>query len=353
MNITFMIGNGFDLNIGLKTQYKDFISEYSKLDTNDDILKKFRQDIDKDADLWSSAELAFGQYTKGFAYGKKEVEAFTNCHEDFCMNLGKYLERQEKRIDYDLLGDKLTTGFIKSVKSVTSGFRTEQRDTIQRSIDSVSGGIQYNFVSFNYTRVLDACVEYAKSKVGALGSRTYKHSTSTNNIGQLIHVHGYTDRDMVLGVNDETQIANMKLFENQYPEYLAQIIKRKTNQMNEEYVDSKVHKLLESSDLIYIYGMSIGDTDAIWWQRICDLLNKKTNLRIILHCFESPQASLFRTKYVAYEREMREKLIAFSEFDEEKRNKIMQQVHIATNNLFNEIKDLCVEVNEEQDSEAM
>ena len=37
MNITFMIGNGFDLNIGLKTRYKDFILDYLKVDTKDDI----------------------------------------------------------------------------------------------------------------------------------------------------------------------------------------------------------------------------------------------------------------------------------------------------------------------------
>ena len=43
MNITFMIGNGFDLNIGLKTRYKDFILEYLKIDTKDDMLKKFKK----------------------------------------------------------------------------------------------------------------------------------------------------------------------------------------------------------------------------------------------------------------------------------------------------------------------
>lgn len=58
--------------------------------------------------------------------------------------------------------------------------------------------------------------------------------------------------------------------------------------MNGEYVDSRVYELLEKSNLIYIYGMSIGETDAIWWKRICDLLSQKQNLRIILHCFDAP-----------------------------------------------------------------
>ena len=353
MKITFMIGNGFDLNIGLKTRYKDFILEYLKIDTEDAVLRKFKQDIDKDIDLWSNAELAFGQYTNEFSCEKKEVVSFINCHENFCEKLAEYLENQEKRIDYAVLKDNLTTGFTQCVKNIMGGFRTGQRDIIQESMDMVDGGIQYNFISFNYTRVLDKCVEYAKLKTGALGSRRYKGIVQANSIGKIIHVHGYTNRDMVLGLNDEKQIANMKLFENEYPEYLAQIIKRKTNQMNEEYVDRRVCELLESSDLIYIYGMSVGDTDAIWWNRICDLLSKKANLRIILHCFNAPQESLFRTKYIAYERKMREKMIRFSEFDEEKNNEISQRIHIATNNIFYEIKGMCTEVIGEQRGEAM
>ncbi|MBQ4340212.1 MAG: tryptophan synthase subunit beta, partial [Firmicutes bacterium] len=30
MNITFLIGNGFDLNIGLATTYSAFLKEYTK-----------------------------------------------------------------------------------------------------------------------------------------------------------------------------------------------------------------------------------------------------------------------------------------------------------------------------------
>ena len=30
MNITFMIGNGFDRNLGLKTKYSDFIAWYKE-----------------------------------------------------------------------------------------------------------------------------------------------------------------------------------------------------------------------------------------------------------------------------------------------------------------------------------
>lgn len=31
MKITFLIGNGFDINLGLKTKYKDFVNHYKQI----------------------------------------------------------------------------------------------------------------------------------------------------------------------------------------------------------------------------------------------------------------------------------------------------------------------------------
>lgn len=39
MNVTFLLGNGFDLNLGLSTSYKDFYSYYTKKEPNDFIAK--------------------------------------------------------------------------------------------------------------------------------------------------------------------------------------------------------------------------------------------------------------------------------------------------------------------------
>ena len=67
MNITFLIGNGFDLNVGLATTYSAFLEEYAKpSDKDSDLLKYFKQKILKDAKMWSNAELAFGAATEQF-----------------------------------------------------------------------------------------------------------------------------------------------------------------------------------------------------------------------------------------------------------------------------------------------
>ena len=64
MKITFLIGNGFDLNLGLKTTYKDFYKNYlMTLDSeviNNNVLYKH---IDKNIEDWVDFETRLGLFT--------------------------------------------------------------------------------------------------------------------------------------------------------------------------------------------------------------------------------------------------------------------------------------------------
>ena len=68
MNITFLIGNGFDRNLGLETTYSDFVKEYKKTNGSTETLKEFRAYIKDNEELWSTAEVALGEYTGQFLY---------------------------------------------------------------------------------------------------------------------------------------------------------------------------------------------------------------------------------------------------------------------------------------------
>ena len=47
MNITYIIGNGFDINLGLKTRYVDFYKWYvdRNRESTPDVVKVFRNEI--------------------------------------------------------------------------------------------------------------------------------------------------------------------------------------------------------------------------------------------------------------------------------------------------------------------
>ena len=130
------------------------------------------------------------------------------------------------------------------------------------------------------------------------------------------------------------------LFDGVDEEYINEIIKQKTNEINEENSDKKAYDILRPSDLIYIYGMSTGETDKLWWQRICTIMSKKKNLHLIIHKFDAPEEGLIRRKYRLYVSDVKKSFIAYSDLDEEMKADIEKRIHIANANIFEELHDL-------------
>ena len=70
MNITYIIGNGFDINLGLRTGYKDFYEWYvdQPSENDPDVVKNFKNEINSCLNNtternWSDLELALGKYS--------------------------------------------------------------------------------------------------------------------------------------------------------------------------------------------------------------------------------------------------------------------------------------------------
>lgn len=340
MNITFIIGNGFDMNIGLQTSYSAFLKEYKQGKQNDtELIKWFKKEVLSDEELWASAEVAFGRTTEQFSNKKYTAENFYECYEDFCINLAEYLKNQEKRIDDEIIKELATSSFLKAITNWLGGFREAEKETINSIVNKIGGGFQYNFISFNYTLTLDRCVNPIKNAKGILGTRTFGNTSYGNNIGNIYHVHGYTDKDMVFGVNDESQISDLSIFDGFDGEYLNQLIKIKTNKMNNQNMDAKVHNLLKNSDLIYIYGMSIGETDKLWWGRICEIMKERKNLQLLIYNYEAPTEELFQLKFRLFVNKERDKFLSFSNLNDADKKLLSERIHFARNNLFKGISD--------------
>lgn len=109
MNILFLIGNGFDINLGLETSYNDFYNFYVNQESKNDLIKKFKKTIKLDKNLWSDLELKFGEYTDEL----KNYEEFNECYNDISKNLSLYMEIQEngfKSEKYDI--EKLKNFYV-------------------------------------------------------------------------------------------------------------------------------------------------------------------------------------------------------------------------------------------------
>ncbi len=347
MNITFLIGNGFDLNLGLETSYNSFIKKYTKGIKNakdtDDILYYFKKKISKDIGLWSSAEEAIGKITKTFREDKKDANDFSICHEDFCVKLAEYLTEQEKRIKFIHNKEKISTAFINGLNTYTDFFRETEKSAIINSRNNFNGGYTYNFINFNYTKTLEQCLFASKTSETLLGKRNYASTIYNNHFGKLINVHGTIEEDMVFGVHDISQIADPSLFDGFGDEYISQIIKSKTDSINKQNTYKKAQELLSNSHLIYIYGMSTGITDTLWWEKVCSWLANTPNTHLILHKFEAPKRTLISRSFTTYERLKRDEFLSFSKLDQTKKEALANRIHIDGSNIFEGLKNLAKE----------
>lgn len=290
MNITFLIGNGFDLNAGLRTQYRQFLEFYCSdgcphkhaagngADAasllNMGVIKQFIELIQYDMEYWSDFEAALGKET--VARPLDQQESFDLCLADFTKEFNDYLKREIERFDFkgslpaasqafqnDLIGhmDKLRPNFNKALRAGFAGKLEQDR--------------LYRFISFNYTPVLDRVRDSIHNV-----NKPESGSIITHKFGEIIHIHGRINSSMIMGVNDESQIANRFLASQ--PLFRSSIVKPVVNQESGRGVDSAAEQLIHSSNEICIFGMSIGATDACWWQLIGKWLSADKSHQVIL-----------------------------------------------------------------------
>lgn len=336
MQVTFLIGNGFDLNLGLNTRYSDFLETYKHV-TNDDSseVKKFKEEILTNEKLWSDSELAFGRYTARCKELGISAEAFCDLHEDFDDKLGEYLLQEERRV----CPSDIAPAFGASLKKILQGLTSVQKEQVQASINRNEYAFSYNFIIFNYTEIIDKIVTGENAAKLSLGTRKVRNTSENNCIGKVIHVHGTTDTQMVLGVNDISQIACPELFEGQPQELIESMIKVKANKMFEEKTDEAALAILNQSDLIYVYGMALGDTDALWWDRICQLMKSKPSLHTIIHVFNAPISRRHRRKLVTFENKVKEH---FASYSKDAPANLQSRIHIDSSNIFEDLKNVCI-----------
>lgn len=339
MNITFMIGNGFDRNLGLKTAYSDFIKWYKNTTAKSRTLRDFRQHINDNEELWSAAEEELGRYTAQFDVGAGA--AFYECHKDICEHLAEYLIDQQRRIEYQFVTDEIENAFSQ-LKALSSPFHTQEKvvlDTIYTNRKSEN--VVFNFITYNYTDTLDHCLELVQKKQGLLGSHRYNSTTHNHTVGTIHHVHGTVNAQMVFGVNDQSQIAKPEIFDCEYGDlYEELLIKQQANQGYQENSDAKAKKLLDESHILYIYGMSVGATDRLWWERVCTWLAGNSERHVIFYCYEMPEAGVIETDRKIEERKTRRRITQYSQLDEQKKLAIEARIHVTNANLFQGLTNL-------------
>ncbi|MEM0543413.1 AbiH family protein [Flavobacterium sp. j3] len=326
MNILFIIGNGFDMNLGMKTQYSDFYPEYIKSKNDNDVIMGLKERIKDNYESWSCLETAIGQDTRNLS-SKDEVDIIT---EDIKRVLADYLKKEFERFDFNHYDRNklceylsypekyLETGSFEDIRDFRSNRHTEEWIT--------------NIVTFNYTYSLDKLLENIPNNI--LGNN---RSNRPITLKKIIHIHGYLDKDMVLGVNDIKQIENNAFHDD--IDVVEELLKPECNKAINHKFDRDFKNLINKAEIICIYGSSIGQTDKIWWELIGERL--KENIRVIIFTRADEKvlvnqnlSNRNRRKGTAFTN----RLLAFSNLTEEEKIDAKSKIFVGVGrNIFNNI----------------
>jgi hypothetical protein len=316
MNILYIIGNGFDINLGLKTKYSDFYTYYQSQPSSDQLIINLKKKIASGIVNWSDLELAFGNYTVNL----NGLDEFDNVYEDIVDNLGDYLAEEEQQFDFS----KVDKG-----KFFTDLYTPEVYLTPEDIIEINAfqqlwgaGTWNVNIITLNYTRSIEKI----------FGEQTSNFHLGTHNNGNVIfgniqHIHGYTDQRTIMGVNDVSQVAHSDFHTNQ--EILEALIKPNSNRAQRHNIDKICENHVLQASIICIFGSSLGDTDAYWWKYIGEQLRRKT--RIIIFSKGEEIKERFGHKPARSKRAIKKLFLDKTDLTEKEKEESLEKIYVGIN----------------------
>ena len=268
MGVLFIIGNGFDLNCGMKTKYTDVYPEYVKCDSKSENIIKFKIEIGNDYDSWSDFEIAMGKYAKKL---KSESE-FVECIRDFSDFMINHLSNQEAKILKILEDENIGNACKEEFGNSLDNFYTEITPRVTRKVQSYRFYRDYSAVTFNYTRIFDWFFQ----------NYMWSHRIAVD----VTHVHGTLMEGPILGVDNINQIDSdyqlsyrgqrafiKPIFNNEYDDFRVEDVKRK----------------IASADFICLFGISLGDSDLMWKEEIVKWLKANSNRNLFIFDYRYSQ----------------------------------------------------------------
>jgi hypothetical protein len=176
MNL-YIIGNGFDLDLGLQTSYNSFIQseDFKKLlakSSSNNLASHINNYFKRQKDQWCDLEITLGSY----------VNEFCNVHPDVLKSqfaelkseLKNYLKKQSANLSFE---NQVNSRSFKLLNIIFEGILNQTETTV---------------LNFNYTDTVKLGLHYINNgQVLEMGTLKY------------INPHGTLSTDIALGVNDD------------------------------------------------------------------------------------------------------------------------------------------------------
>ncbi len=313
MKMCFLLGNGFDIQLGMKTRYCDFYQSYIHLPSPSPMIANYKTEIALDVDQWSDLEDMLKYQTFGFQDFQND-EDYMDFVDDLLDELARYLRRQNARFR---IGDAkgVEDIFETSEARLLQLWQAQQDPALPPPANST-----VSYISFNYTEALASLL--------ACGSRNRP----------LINPHGDLDSSIVLGVNNLlTPAVEFGLDTPVHHPLLDRwLIKENIiegdGELKERY--NQAYQTMFDSECIGIYGMSLGRSDMLWWKLVEDWLCEDEKHILFIFAYVQEQKINTRSprqRYFNRGEPLKDKFMSYLNSQNAKDHKIEQRVHVVVN----------------------
>ena len=272
MNILYIFGNGFDKAQGMATSYPEFYKHLQdNVTSGSSLLNLMKKEITENQRLWSDMEERLGAFTE-VSDNADEFYAFY-----FELNelLQSYLTKENDKF---LPTDKLKTKFQEDLIKISKYLGALDKNRYNKFTNKHGfSSKEINVITLNYTNTLEKLL-------GLNDTATIKNLGNNNTLRNIIHIHGLLGQSIIIGVDNETKIKNEAFKNNDDIKDL--MIKEQSNIVMKETRHIQCEDLINNANVIILFGVSLGDTDARWWKIIGNNLVNRTNIAIIQHLYE-------------------------------------------------------------------
>ena len=317
MNITFMIGNGFDLNCGMKSSYKDVYKKYIRTPSSSCVIEQFKRRINADIETWADFEVAMALDMEHY----ENEREFISCLRDFKKYLDQYLFEEEEKIQSQFQNpyvyNALKNEMWNSIESFYDGISHDVSNEISRKLKHES--VHYRAISFNYTNIFEAALA----------------SIITTSPDKIIHIHGKLKDDIVLGMDSLEQLPEVRYPLS--PKGTRAFIKTAFNQAYDQTRVEAAKDMIQLSDIICVYGMSLGISDLTWRNMLFQWLRDHQGTHLFLYNYKcSCLSDMTADERLDNEEDAKIEILESFGASKEEINQYLPQLHIPCGkNIFN------------------
>lgn len=166
-----------------------------------------------------------------------------------------------------------------------------------------SQAFYFNIISFNYTKTISLMFNHKENAISTLKIAQCPNGNLNSYLKSPFYLHGtLDDGQMIIGIDNNEQIANVSLRNDDFSYLMI-----KTNLLEESgYLHlEKFTQTINGSNVICIYGLSVGATDSTYWE----IIKKRLLADFTILVIYSYIAGYDQTqRHIAKDRRIREKI---------------------------------------------